>query len=74
VFRVVALFNETFREMLEMRYLWKRPLRLNNAKLVGVLGAEPHTPIDQAVRESLKGLGCLPAESAKPVRGAALLA
>jgi nucleoside-diphosphate-sugar epimerase len=74
VFRVVALFDETFREMLEMRYLWKRPLRLNNAKLVGVLGAEPHTPIDQAVRESLKGLGCLPAESAKPVRGVALLA
>jgi nucleoside-diphosphate-sugar epimerase len=72
VLRVVALFNETFREMLEMRYLWKRPLRLNNAKLVRVLGAEPHTPLDQAVRESLKGLGCLPAENHKPVHGAAL--
>jgi nucleoside-diphosphate-sugar epimerase len=74
VLRVVALFNETFREMMEMRYLWKRPLRLDNRKLVRVLGAEPHTPLDQAVRETLKGMGCLPAEGAKPVPGAALLA
>jgi nucleoside-diphosphate-sugar epimerase len=59
VFRLASLFNETFREMLEMRYLWRRPLRLDNAKLVRVLGAEPHTPLDQAVRESLEGMGCL---------------
>jgi nucleoside-diphosphate-sugar epimerase len=58
--RIASPFNETFREMLEMRYLWQRPLRLDNAKLIAVLGAEPHTPLDQAVRESLKGLGCLP--------------
>ena len=65
---LVAPFNETFREMLEMRYLWKRPLRLNNAKLVRVLGAEPHTPLDTAVRETLSGLGCLPADT-RPVAG-----
>ena len=57
-------FIESFREMLEMRYLWKRPLRLDNTKLVVALGAEPHTPLDQAVRESLAGLGCLPAKIA----------
>jgi nucleoside-diphosphate-sugar epimerase len=62
MFALVAPFNETFREMLEMRYLWKRPLRLDNAKLVSVLGAEPHTPLDQAVRESLEGMGCLRSE------------
>jgi hypothetical protein len=48
---------------------------LDNAKLVQVLGAEPHTPLDQAVFETLKGLGCLPANQASaPTRGVALLA
>jgi nucleoside-diphosphate-sugar epimerase len=52
-------FVETFREMREMRYLWKRPLKLQNDKLVAFLGVEPHTPWDQAVRESLKGIGSI---------------
>jgi nucleoside-diphosphate-sugar epimerase len=49
-----------FREMLELRYLWQRPVRLDNAKLVAFLGAEPHTPIDAALHATLVGLGCLP--------------
>ncbi|MBX3620854.1 MAG: NAD(P)H-binding protein [Rhizobacter sp.] len=49
------------REMHEMRYLWERPLQLRNEALVAELGQEPHTPLDQAVRETLEGLGCLPA-------------
>tara|TARA_R110000868_G_scaffold161287_2_gene391358 strand:+ start:8951 stop:9970 length:1020 start_codon:yes stop_codon:yes gene_type:complete len=57
---LAAPFSETFREMLEMRYLWKKPLRLDNAKLVAFLGSEPRTPLDQALRVSLTGLGCLP--------------
>lgn len=59
--RLLSPFNETFREMLEMRYLWKRPLRLDNTKLVKTLGAEPHTPLEQAVRDALEGSGCLKA-------------
>jgi nucleoside-diphosphate-sugar epimerase len=55
----LAPFNETFREMLEMRYLWAEPLRLDNRKLVAFLGYEPHTPIDDALRHSLGELGCL---------------
>jgi nucleoside-diphosphate-sugar epimerase len=54
-------FVTVFRGMLELRYLWQRPLRLDNAKLVAFLGTEPHTPIDGAVRSTLEGLGCLPA-------------
>ncbi|WAC28662.1 NAD-dependent epimerase/dehydratase family protein [Ancylobacter sp. SL191] len=50
-----------FRELMEMRYLWKEPVRLDNARLRATLGDEPHTPLDQAVRASLIGLGCLPA-------------
>ena len=53
-------FVTVFREMLELRYLWQRPVRLDNAKLIAFLGAEPHTPIDAAVRATLVGLGCLP--------------
>ncbi len=32
-----------------------------SARLVAELGAEPHTPLDVAVRATLTGLGCLPA-------------
>ena len=49
----------TFREMLEMRYLWRVPLRMDNARLAAVLGSEPHTPLEQAVETALAGLGCL---------------
>jgi len=37
------------------------PLRLDNRKLERLIGAEPHTPLDEAVRQSLAALGCLPA-------------
>lgn len=56
---LAAPFSETLREMLKMRYLWKKPLRLDNAKLVAFLGQEPHTPLDRALRVTLTGLGCL---------------
>lgn len=58
--RLAAPFNETLRELTEMRYLWQQALRLDNARLVQVLGAEPHTPLDLAVERTLEGLGCLP--------------
>ncbi|MBS9475955.1 NAD-dependent epimerase/dehydratase family protein [Ancylobacter radicis] len=48
-----------FRELMEMRYLWQEPVRLDNGRLRATLGAEPHTPLDEAVRASLIGLGCL---------------
>ncbi|HMJ15124.1 MAG TPA: NAD-dependent epimerase/dehydratase family protein, partial [Polyangiaceae bacterium] len=56
---LLAPFAETFREMLEMRYLWKVPVRLDNRKLVAFLGREPHTPIDVALRRTLQGLNCV---------------
>jgi nucleoside-diphosphate-sugar epimerase len=57
-----APFVETFRELLEMRYLWKQPIGLANAKLVAFLGEEPHTPLDAALRATLSDMGCLPEE------------
>jgi nucleoside-diphosphate-sugar epimerase len=61
-----APFNETFREMLEMRYLWKTPVLLDNSKLVARLGAEPNTPLAEALRAALDGMGALePATTAR---------
>jgi nucleoside-diphosphate-sugar epimerase len=64
---VVAPFNESLREMQEMRYLWNRPVVMDNAKLVARLGAEPRTALVQALRNALIGQGSLPA----PARHAA---
>ena len=49
--------------MLEMRYLWEKEVRLDNSKLVGTLGSEPHTPLDVALRATLIGQGCLRTEA-----------
>lgn len=57
--RLASPFVGFAREMMEMRYLWQVPLRLDNAKLVGLLGEEPHRPLDAAVAEALAALGCL---------------
>ncbi|WP_165184566.1 NAD-dependent epimerase/dehydratase family protein [Caulobacter soli] len=49
-----------FREMAEMRYLWREPLVLDDRKLRAFLGADlPATSLDAAVATSLRGLGCL---------------
>jgi nucleoside-diphosphate-sugar epimerase len=56
---VAAPVVPLFRELREMRYLWQTPVRMGNARLLSVLGAEPHTPLEQAVRATLSDLGCL---------------
>lgn len=58
--RLGSPFMTTFREMLEMRYLWQHPVHMDNARLRSVLGKEPHTPWDEAVEATLAGIGCLP--------------
>ena len=51
-----APFVTFLREVIEMRYLWRVPLRLDNAHLVKLLGSEPRTPLDTAVRVSRDAL------------------
>jgi nucleoside-diphosphate-sugar epimerase len=58
---LAAPFVPFMRELREMSYLWKVPLEMRNDKLVAVLGEEPHTPMDEAVKASLAAIGCLPA-------------
>src|SRR5471032_1236222 len=50
-------FVAVFRELREMRYLWQQPVHMTNKRLVQVLGAEPRTPLDVAVKRTLAGLG-----------------
>lgn len=56
---LAAPFDETLREMLEMGYLWKQPIGLDNAKLVRFLGVEPHTPLETAIRVTLADMGLI---------------
>lgn len=57
VIRIGALFVPTWAALLEMRYLWDRAHALDNRKLAALLGAEPHTPLVQAVTMTLRDLG-----------------
>lgn len=53
---LLAPFNPTMREMIEMRTYWDHPLKLDNRALVAFLGEEPHTPLVQALRTTLQAL------------------
>jgi nucleoside-diphosphate-sugar epimerase len=61
-------FVATFREMREMRYLWRQPLRMDNSRLTAVLGKEPHTPLDEAVEATLIGLGSIAPTGTGPLK------
>lgn len=61
--RLAAPFNGTFRSLLEMRYLWQQSIGLDNARLVSLIGEEPHTPLATALHETLTGLKCTRQES-----------
>ncbi|MDE1173709.1 MAG: SDR family NAD(P)-dependent oxidoreductase [Parvibaculaceae bacterium] len=62
LFYLAAPFVGFCREVIEMRYLWKVPIRLDNRKLVAFLGVEPHTDTDRAIRSALQGVADLQPE------------
>jgi len=57
---LAAPFVVTLKELRKMRYLWRTPIALDDRKLVGMLGDSCYTPLEQALRSTLQGLGCLP--------------
>ncbi|MBK1713533.1 NAD-dependent epimerase/dehydratase family protein [Rubrivivax gelatinosus] len=65
---LAAPFVTTLRELLEMRYLWRQPVQLDNRRLLALLGDEPHTPLDEAAATTLQALGCLPAAPPRAAR------
>lgn len=58
--RLAAWFAPMPRAMLEMRYLWQRPHRLDDQPLRRLLGAVPHTPLASALAATLRELDLLP--------------
>jgi nucleoside-diphosphate-sugar epimerase len=52
--KLAAPFVNAFHEMLEMRYLWQVPLQLDNSKLQVLIGAEAHTPLEDALAATLE--------------------
>ena len=59
----LAPLVETFRELLEMRYLWRRTIGLDGGKLAAFLGVVPATTLDAAVRATLTDMGALEEEA-----------
>jgi len=60
--RLLSPFNGFMREAAEIAPYWRHPVRLDNARLVELLGAEPRTPLAEAVRASLHDMGSLEAQ------------
>lgn len=66
--RVAAPFGGFPREAVEIAPYWRHPVRFDNARLVELIGPEPRTPLDDAVRASLTDMGCLTGDKAfRPV-------
>jgi nucleoside-diphosphate-sugar epimerase len=61
LFRLAAPFSPFLRELMEMRYLWRTPVKLDNRKLVALIGDEPHRPLEEALHDVLAAYGCLTA-------------
>ena len=54
--RLGGMLVPMWRELAEMRYLWDVPHRLDGAKLRGLIGELPHTPLQVAVDAALEAL------------------
>lgn len=64
VITVGALFVPAWAALLEMRYLWDKPHALANDRLVALIGAEPHTPLERAAHQAFADLKFLSAPQA----------
>ncbi len=52
-------FNGFAREAMEIQRFWQHPVRMDNSRLLALLGHEPRTPIDVALASTLTAMGCL---------------
>lgn len=59
IMHLLSPFNETIRELVDMKYLWRTEIQMDNTKLRDLLGHEPSTDIRVALEETLIGLKCL---------------
>lgn len=57
---LLSPFVRLLREMAELRYLWRTSIALDGSRLKAFLGdGLPATPLDQALHDTLVGLGCM---------------
>lgn len=64
---LAAPFGGFPREAVDILPVWRHPVRLDNGRLKELLGQEPRTPVVEAMRATLRGLGCLPEPTPEPV-------
>ncbi|HEY0720277.1 MAG TPA: NAD(P)H-binding protein [Gammaproteobacteria bacterium] len=57
--RLAAPFSPMARAILDMRYLWERPHRVEDGALTALIGTLPTTPLHDALQATLSGLGVL---------------
>lgn len=57
--RLLAPFGGFAREVVEIEPFWRHPVRLDNRRLVALIGEELRTPLDTAVFDTLAALRCL---------------
>jgi nucleoside-diphosphate-sugar epimerase len=57
--RLAAPFGGFPREAAEIAPFWRHPMRFDNSRLVALIGPEPRTELDLAVRRTLVYMGCL---------------
>lgn len=69
--RLAAPFGGFPREAVDILPVWRHPVRLDNRRLLALLGAEPRTPVVEAMRQTLEGLGCLPSPDTRAVEASA---
>ncbi len=51
--RLATPFSPMLRALFEMRYLWQRPHRLDDARLRALLGTVPQTPVEAVARQCI---------------------
>jgi nucleoside-diphosphate-sugar epimerase len=55
-----AVFGGFPREASEVAQFWAHPIRFDNTRLEALIGPEPHTPLNEGVREALREVKALP--------------
>jgi len=58
--RLLAPFGGFPEAVKDVATYWRHPVRLDNRRLIELIGDEPRTPLETAVRDTLRGIDCLP--------------
>jgi nucleoside-diphosphate-sugar epimerase len=69
--RLLAPFGGFPHAVHDIAPYWQNPVRFDNRRLVELLGTEPHTPVETAIRETLREMGCIAATTTPLLSAAA---